>query len=71
MTKPTPKDCFWMVARRPSGPQSRTQPTARYATKADAIATAERLATSENAAFVVLEVTEVIYPGTGMPGSLI
>jgi len=54
---------FWMVARKPSGPHSRTEPRARYSTLQDARAAAHDLAQANNAPFLVLETVEIIRPG--------
>lgn len=46
---------FWMVCRKPTGPQSRTEPRTRYSTFDDALATAQKLAWENDAQFHVLE----------------
>lgn len=55
---------FWMIARKPTGPSSRTEPKMRYSHRADAVADAKRLANETNAQFVLLEAVEIIRPGT-------
>lgn len=54
---------FWMVARKPTGPHSRTEPRARYSSIEDARTAASDLANATDAPFVVLEAVEVIRPG--------
>lgn len=53
---------FWMVCRKPSGPQSRSEPRLRYSTIDDARRAAALLARSNDAAFLILETIEVIRP---------
>lgn len=55
---------FWMIARKPTGPHSRTHPTQRYSHRADAVTAARKLAAETNTPFVLLEAVEVIRPGT-------
>lgn len=55
---------FWMIARKPTGAHSRTNPTQRYSHRADAVAAARKLAGDTNAQFVLLEAVEIIRPGT-------
>ena len=63
---------FWMVARKPTGPHSRTEPKARYSAIEDARTAARDLAQANNAAFVVLEAVEIFKPGdTGETGRLL
>ncbi len=53
---------FWMVARKPQGPGSRTMPRQRYSHLEDARRAARDLARQNDAPFVVLEATEVFRP---------
>ena len=54
---------FWMVCRKPMGPQSRTEPRARYSSLADARRDAAALAQANDAPFIILESVEIIRPG--------
>jgi hypothetical protein len=54
---------FWMVCRKPMGPQSRTEPRARYSSLADARRDAAMLAQTNDAPFIILEAVEIIGPG--------
>lgn len=53
---------FWMVCRKPTGPQSKTEPRARYATFDDAMAAARKLARENDAQFHVLETIATARP---------
>lgn len=53
---------FWMVCRSPRHAGSKTEPTHRYATKADAMREAKALANQTGAPFVILEATETVWP---------
>lgn len=54
---------FWMVCRKPSGPGSKTEPRTRYATFADAMAAAQKLAAETGAQFHILETVATARPG--------
>jgi len=56
---------FWMVCRKPSGPTSKTEPRARYSTLEDARRDARRLASQNDAPFLILETVEIARPGEG------
>ena len=62
---------FWMVARKPSGPGSKTEPRQRYSTIEDARTTAQNLANANDAPFVVLEAVEIMRPGDTAEGTLL
>lgn len=53
---------FWMVCRKPSHANSKTEPRRRYSHLADARDVATRLAASEDAPHIILEAVEIIRP---------
>ena len=53
---------FWMICRAPSHRRSRTEPKARFPTRAAAIEKAQSMAAETGAPFVVLEATDTIHP---------
>lgn len=53
---------FWMICRAPRHPHSKTEPTRRYGTEAEARADAQTMANQHNTPFVVLTATETIHP---------
>ena len=57
MSAINPLGRFWMVARKPWGPGSRTEPRARYSRRV-----ARDLARTHDAPFVILEAVEIIRP---------
>ena len=61
---------FWMIARAPTHPGSKTEPKQRFATEADAIRAARDMATEHRAAFVVMAVTHTIHPGNAGQSTL-
>jgi DhnA family fructose-bisphosphate aldolase class Ia len=61
---------FWMIARAPTHPGSKTEPKQRYAFEAEAIIAARRMAAETGAPFVVLAVTHTIKPGDTGQSSL-
>ncbi|ATG47620.1 hypothetical protein CEW89_08555 [Celeribacter ethanolicus] len=71
MTALPPFARFWMVARKPSGPGSKTEPRQRYSTVEDARAAASDLANANDAPFIVLEAVEIIRPGDTAEGRLL
>ncbi|WP_298494555.1 hypothetical protein [uncultured Maritimibacter sp.] len=62
MSAINPLGRFWMVARKPWGPGSRTEPRARYSSLDDARRVARDLARTHDAPFVILEAVEIIRP---------
>lgn len=54
---------FWMVCRKPTGPHSKTEPRARYASFDDAMAAARKLAVENDAQFHILETVATARPG--------
>lgn len=62
---------FWMVARKPSGPGSKTEPRQRYSTLEDARAAARKLAHENDAAFMILETVEIERPTDREQGNLL
>jgi hypothetical protein len=54
---------FWMIARAPTHPGSKTEPKTRFDSEEAAIRSARGLARETGAAFVVLAVTRTIHPG--------
>ena len=62
---------FWMVCRKPSGPQSRTEPRTRYTSFDDAMRAAQKLAKENDAQFHVLETVATARPGDAEQESLL
>jgi hypothetical protein len=61
---------FWMIARAPTHPGSKTEPKQRFTTEADAIRAARDMAREHATPFVVLAVTHTIRPGDTGQSSL-
>jgi len=59
---------FWMICRKPTRLDGRTEPRQRYSTRADAFHDAQRLADQLDAPFLILEAVEIIRPGTNQKG---
>lgn len=53
---------FWMICRAPRHPHSKTEPTRRYDSEAEARSDAQTMADQHNVAFVVLTATDTIHP---------
>lgn len=62
---------FWMVCRKPTGPQSKTEPQVRYSSFDEAMAAAQKLAKENDAQFHVLETVATARPGDTMQESLL
>lgn len=62
---------FWMVCRKPTGPNSKTEPRVRYSSFNDAMEAAEKLAKENGAQFHVLETVATARPDGGQQGSLL
>ncbi|MDF3413259.1 hypothetical protein HKX54_02235 [Sulfitobacter sp. M57] len=62
---------FWMICRRPAGPNSKTEPRQRYSSFADAERAAEKLAAQNDAEFTILETVAVARPTDQSFGSLL
>ena len=71
MTELPQSDVFWMVCRKPTGPQSTTQPRTRYLSFGEAMASAQKLAKENGAQFHVLETVATALPGGAMQESLL
>lgn len=61
---------FWMVCRKPTGPQTKTEPRQRYSTREDAQRAAAQLARQNDAPFLILETVAVVRPGDTATGDL-
>lgn len=66
----TDQGLFYMIARLPSGPHSRTEPKARFDSFAAAQAQADQLAQDTGHPHVVLAVVAVLRPRDTRTGSL-
>ncbi|NEX45212.1 hypothetical protein [Pseudotabrizicola algicola] len=53
---------FWMICRAPQFPHSKTEPTRRYDTEAEARKDAQAMADQTGADFVILTATHTIRP---------
>jgi hypothetical protein len=62
---------FYMVARAPKGPHSRTEPKARYPHFDTAVDQARKLARETGHAFVVLGVLATVQPADDLTGRLL
>ena len=62
---------FWMVCRKPTGPQSSSGPRARYSSFDEVLATAQKLANENDAQFHVLETVATARPGDTLQESLL
>ncbi|KAB6714305.1 hypothetical protein [Roseobacter sp. TSBP12] len=62
---------FYMVCRKPSGPMSKTEPRQRYSHLSDAREAAHKLASQNDAPFLILESVEIIRPGDATEGRLL
>lgn len=54
---------FWMICRKPAGPNARTEPRQRYSSFNDAEHAASQLAESTGAPHLILESVAIIRPG--------
>lgn len=54
---------FWMICARPTHPNARTEPRARYGSRDSARDDASRLAAETGRDFVILESVEIVRPG--------
>lgn len=61
---------FYQIARAPTGPNSRTEPKARFGSFDDAAAEARRLASATGAAFVIMGVLATVQPADTRTGNL-
>lgn len=68
MSGPAITASFWMVARSPRGPHTKTAPTQRYSTRAVALRAAQALADESGEMFVLLAAVETVRPGDTAPG---
>ena len=71
MTPLPPFARFWMICRKPTGPQSRTEPRQRYSSIQDARAAARKLAAETGAQIHILETVETIRPDDTTQRSLL
>lgn len=71
MTERHDLNSFWMVARKPTGPHSRTEPRQRYGTFADAQDAARKLSNQSGDAYVVLAPVAIIRPHDDLQGALL
>lgn len=62
---------FWMVCRKPTGPQSKTEPRARYSSFDEAMNAARKLARENDAQFHVLETVATARPGEATQETLL
>ena len=62
---------FWMVCRKPTGPNSKSEPRVRYSSFDDAMAAAQKLADDTGAQFHILETVATARPGVVHQGSLL
>ena len=53
---------FWMVCRKPMGPNAKTEPRARYGSFEDAMDAARKLARENDAHFLILETVAIARP---------
>ncbi len=62
---------FWMVCRKPTGPNSKSEPRQRYSSFDDALAAAQKLAKETGNQFHILETVATARPEDATQGSLI
>jgi len=62
---------FWMICRKPTGPQSKTEPRARYETRADAVEAAQKVADQTGKRMLILEPVGEIAPRDKKQGNLL
>ncbi len=62
---------FWMICRKPTGPHSKTEPRARYETRADAAKAAQKVADQTGKRMLILEPVGEIAPRDKNQGSLL
>lgn len=61
---------FWMICARPTHPNARTEPKARYSSLATARDDARRLSAETGRDFVILQSIETVHPNDAETPSL-